>query len=451
MSKPMLAGDGGDDLLERPLAEVTVDDLRQIFVGAAKPDRQWYVGTEVELFTFHREDLRSAGHPTIRDLIRELGGKLGMSEVLEVNDELIGLSGDGEAVSLEPGGQLEFATRPHRSLKALRDEITNWASALAEVGRSRGLGFWAAGQQPFVTRENAPVMPKPRYAIMREHLTGGRARDMMHLTGSVQVTVDFLDEKNLVDKVRTAARISPFLSALVAASPFTAGQPNGFKSMRYQIWLDTDAARCGLWPEMFDNEGLTPERYINRTLDTPAMFFRRGDAYLPGDRRRSLRTYAHEGFEGTTVTVRDYLDHLTTFFPEIRPKGYVEMRGADCVLPAEAVAIAGFWRGLLDDEATRLAVDERLAAMDFEAVRALQPRVARVGLEADSAAGPVLDVIRWLVEAAHGRLCASAPDCAECIEPLLERAQSGRSPADELLERAAASSVKAALELVEVR
>lgn len=443
----MLLG-GDSDLLERPLAEVAEPDLERLFIEASKPDTQWYVGTEVEVFTFHERDRSAADHATIRELLTDLGGRLGMAPVHEVNGELIGLDGDGETVSLEPGGQLEFATRPHRALKALRKEIVDWGAALAEVGRARGLGFWALGHQPYVDRETAPVMPKPRYAIMREHLTGSRGRDMMHLTGSVQVTVDFLDEQNLVDKVRTAARVSPFLAALVAASPFTRGKPNGMKSMRYAIWLDTDAARCGIWPEMLDEEGLTPARYVARTLDTPAMFFRRAGTYRPADRQTTLRQYAASGFEGTPVTLGDYLDHLTTFFPEIRPKGYVEMRGADCVKPAEAVAIAGFWRGLLDDEATRREVDARLSAMDFEAVRSLQPAVAEHGLESSSAAGPVGEVVAWLVKTAYERLARSAPDCADCVLPLVQRADRGVSPADEMLAVAAERSVVDALELV---
>lgn len=448
MSKPMLAGAGGEELLGRPLADTADETLEQLFLGRAKPSTEWYVGTEVELFTFHEADYRAADHATIRTLLEELGERLGMTPVLEVNGELIGLEGDGEAVSLEPGGQLEFATRPHRALKALRDEIESWGRHLSEIGGAHGLGFWAAGRQPFVTRETSPVMPKPRYAIMREHLTGPRALDMMHLTGSVQVTVDFLDEKNLTDKIRTAARVSPFLSALVAASPFSAGAPNGYKSDRYAIWLETDDARCGLWPEMLDEEGLTARRYIDRTLDTPAMLFRRGNDYFPADKARSLRAYARDGFEGTPVTVADFLDHLTTFFPEIRPKGYVEMRGADCVLPDEAVAIAGFWRGLLDDEATRQAVDDRLRTMDFGALRALQPSVAKVALEATSPAGPVAEVAEWLVRTSHERLLASAPDCAECLEPLLQRAEARRCPADELLERAARMPLGEALDIV---
>lgn len=446
MSKPMLAGGAAGELLLRPLLETPTEDLEALFLGAAKPETQWFVGTEVEVFTHDLETLEAAPHEVIRELLSELGDRLGMERELEVNGALIGLKGRGESVSLEPGGQLELASRPHRSLKALRNEICDWATTLTEVGRARGLGFWALGHQPFVTRDTAPVMPKPRYAIMRDHLTGGRGRDMMHLTASVQVTVDFKDERNLVDKTRTAARVSPFLSALVAASPFSEGRLNGYRSMRYQIWLDTDADRAGLWPEMVDEEGLTARRYIERALDTPAMFFRRGDAYYPADKVTSLRAYGQTGFEGTPVTVADFLDHLTTFFPEIRPKGYLEMRGADCVRPREAVAIAGFWRGLLDDEPTRQAVDERLAAMDYAALIELQPAVAQVGLEAKSAAGPVGEVAEWLVRTAHARLCRSAPDCAECVEPLVDRAAARRSPADEMIEVAEQRGVRAALE-----
>ena len=438
----------GSELLGKPLAETRSEDLAQLFLRAAKPDTQWYVGTELELFCFHEHTREAAHHEIIRELLDTLADKLAMKREFEVNGALIGLKGEGSAASLEPGGQLEFASRPHRELKELRRELTVWATALSECGREQGLGFWALGHHPFVDRDSAPVMPKPRYSIMREHLRGSRGRDMMHLTGSVQVTVDFRDEINLVNKVRTAAKVSPFLSALVAASPFSSGRLNGYKSMRYQIWLDTDEARCGLWPEMVDEEGLTTQRYIERTLQTPAMFFRRDNNYLAADKTTSIAEYARNGFEGTTVTVADYVDHLTTFFPEIRPKGYVEMRGMDCVRPELAVAIAGFWRGILDDEATRQSVDERLRLMDFGALKTLQPEIARVGLEADSSAGPVADVVAWLVEAAHARLKSSAPDCAECVEPLLERARARRSPADDLIERAEKSSVIEALDLV---
>ncbi len=445
----MIEGEGG--LLDRPLREVSIEELSQLFLGASKTPDQWMVGAEIEVFSFHRKTLKPGIHAELREVIKDLGARLDMAHQYEVNGELIGLHGGGQAVSLEPGGQFEFASSPHRSLKALRTQMTSFADVLRELGNQHGLGFWAMGHQPFVDRDTAPVMPKPRYDIMRAYLPqhGARALDMMHLTGSVQCTVDFLDNKNLADKVRTAVKVSPYLSALVAASPLTNGKPNGFHSLRYQIWLETDDARCGIWPEMVDEKGLTAERYVERTLNTPVMFFMREGGFKAVE-PKTLANYAKEGFEGSEVTVSDYLDHLTTFFPEVRPKGYVELRGADCMRVPEAVAIAGFWRAVLDNEEVRQEIDSRLSAMDYAAIRTLQPLVATQGLGADSASGPVKELIHWIMKTAYQGMKAGAPDCAECLEPLLERAENGRSPSMEILERWEKMGPEEALSIIEL-
>lgn len=449
MSKPMI--DAGSDLLDRPFAETSEESIHRLFLDAAKPTDEWYVGTELELFGFHRSNLMPPSLDELQAVLEQLGNRLGWRADREADGMLTGLKGDGQAVSLEPGGQLEFATRPHRALRALRDEMTAYCDQLRGVARDRDLGFWCLGHQPFVDLGNVPRMPKARYDRMRGFLSGrgARALEMMHLTCSIQCTVDFSDEANLTDKVRTAVRASPFLSALVAASPFTRGRPNGYKSLRYQIWLETDDDRCGVWPEMFDAEGLRVHRYIARAVAVAPMFFMRNGDHRPVE-PRPFAHYAREGFEGTPVTVRDFIDHLTTMFPEVRLKGYVELRGADCLPPAYATAISGFWRAILDDEATRRAVDERLAAMDYEAVRALQPQVAKLGLEADSAAGPVLDVARWLVDVGYRRMKEGAPDCAECLEPLVSLADDGYAPADRMIETALRRSVEDALAPYEV-
>ena len=450
MSKPMNLGAERQALLAKPLKDAGADELENLFLGAAKPDTQWYVGLELEVLGFERETALPVGHAQLSEVLARLGEARSMQREHEANGALVGLNGDGQAVSLEPGGQLEFASRPHRALKKLRQELFDYVADLkAAAGPS--IGFWAVGQQPFVDRDTAPKMPKPRYDMMRRYFSqrGARALDMMHLTGSVQCTVDFLDERNLTDKVRTAVRASPFLTALVAASPFSSGRPNGFKSVRYQIWLETDAHRAGIWPEMLDEEGMTVRRIIARALEAPPVFFIRGDAYC-GAEHKPFAHFRDTGFEGTDVTVADFLDHLTTFFPEIRAKGYVEMRGADCLPPVWAVAIAGFWRALLDDEACRREVDDRLRMMDFEALRTLQPKIAVQALDADSPAGPVREVAKWLAERAHERLLASAPDCADCVMPLVEQAHKGVCPADEMLAAAAKTSVEDALKPYEL-
>ena len=442
---------GGDDFLSLPLAEVGTDGLKSLFLDAAKPSDQWFVGTEIELFAFRESDMGAATHPEVAGLLERMGALRQWEQERELDGALIGLKGDGQNVSIEPGGQMEFATKPHRALKGLRDEMITYCDDLRGLGRDAGIGFWCMGQQPFVHLENAPHMPKPRYEMMRRYLRsrGARALEMMHLTGSIQCTVDFANEQNLVDKVRTSAKASAFLSALVAASPFTRGAPNGFKTVRYQIWLETDDERCGVWPEMFDGEGLTVERYIERAMNAHPMFFIRDGAFRPAE-AAPFSAFIESGFEGTPLSVRDFLDHLTTFFPEVRTKGYVELRGADCLPPRFVAAVAGFWRGLLDDETTRKAVDHRLSAMGYDQVRALQPDVARLGLDADSAAGPVREVVSELVGMAFDRLNKGAPDCAECVQPLLELLEDGRAPADRMLETFEKQGMREALDLVRI-
>ena len=402
------------ELLQRPLTETSTDELALLFAGGAKDLDQWMLGLELEVFGHDLATRAPATYPRLRRVLESLAAHLGWRQVTEGNGDLVGLEGEGQIVSLEPGGQLEYATRPYRALRKLRREVTELIGALSQAARDEGLGLWAIGHHPYADRDDVPKMPKTRYDLMRAYMPkrGDRALDMMHLTGSVQCAVDFSDEQNMVDKVATAARVSPFLAALTAASPFTKGAPNGYRSMRYEIWRHTDNARCGLWPEMVDGEGLTFRRYVEHALNVPAMLFVRDDAYRIAE-PIPYAEIARRGFEDSTVTVADFVDHLTTLFPEIRTKSYIELRGADCAPPVEAVAIAGFWRGLLDDEPTRLAAAERLAPLDFAALDALQPQVAKIGLDAKSPIGEVREIVRWLVTISYERLAKSAPDCGQ--------------------------------------
>jgi glutamate--cysteine ligase len=434
------------ELLARPLAEASVEELSELFTSNAKPQSEWMIGAELELFSHDRAQDQPAQHDAIQGVIAALGRRRRMTGERE-DGALVGLRGHGQLITLEPGGQIEFASKPHVRLKEMRDELMGYVADLRELGAERGLEFWALGYHPFETRDTIPKMPKPRYDLMRSYFSrrgGPRALDMMHLTCSVQCAVDFSDDRNLADKIRSAARASPFVSALVAASPFTAGKPNGFKSLRYQVWLETADERCGIWPEMLDDEGLTVRRYIERALRTPGMFVLRDGAYESVEPKPYVEL-AQEGFRGKPLTVTDFLDHLTTFFPEIRPKGYVELRGADCLPPESAVALAGVWRGLLDYDEPRRAIDERLSALSFADVHQLRRDVARFGLDAQSPIGPVRDIAKWLVDTAYEALATGTRDCADCIVPLVERAAAGRSPADDMLELAAKESIESAV------
>jgi glutamate--cysteine ligase len=447
MSKPLISGEGVT-LLSRPLKDTTRADLAQLFLGAVKKPSDWMIGMEVELFGVHTDTRRPIAYQTVKRVLEVLAERNDLSPEHEQSGALIGLRGGGALVSIEPGGQVEIATKPHKTMKALSKDIARWFNAIRDAGKAEGVSFWALGYHPFDDRDTMPKMPKARYDVMRSYLAsrGARALDMMHCTASVQCAVDFSSERNMVDKLRTAVRVSPFLTALVAASPFANGKPNGFKTLRYQVWLETDDERSGIWPEMLDEEGLTYDRYVERALAVPPFFFmRNGQHRAPAD-RRPFSYWMQYGFEGTPVTVGDLIDHLTTFFPEVRPKSYLELRGADCLRPYEAGAVAAFWRGLLDDEAARREADDRLKRMGYAELKALQPEVARLGLEAESAIGPVAEIVEWLVKLSHQRLLSSPTDCAECVTPLIERAEARQAPADEMLATARASTVEDAVD-----
>ncbi|MBI4816159.1 MAG: hypothetical protein HY791_07875 [Deltaproteobacteria bacterium] len=447
--------DGSDDvvsLLDRPLAEASVDDLVTLFAAGAKQKDDWRLGLEIEVTPFVRaEPKKPIELPTLLAILDTLAERGGFT--VEREGSLpTALKRSGEIVTVEPGGQIELATKPFKKLRELLDALDEFARLLAAVGNTHGYGFWAIGRHPYNSVESSMKLPKARYKAMREYMgqRERRALDMMHLTGSVQCAVDFSDEANMVAKIRTAAKASPFVSALAASSPFSLGKPNGLKSDRMDVWMHTDGPRSGLWPEMFDEEGLTFRRYVERALRVPAMFFVRDGRYFAAEARPFV-SYGASGFGGSTVTVRDFVDHLTSLFPEIRIKNYLELRGADCLPPVEAIGLAGIWRAILDDEATRHRVDERLKGMDYESAIALQPLASKLGLAAISSIGPVAEVVQDIAEAAYARFATVSPDCAMCMVPLLERAREGRSISDELLIREEKLGLEKALELVELK
>ena len=452
MSRPLLFDDEALNALHsKPITEVSVEELSLFFNKGEKPRDKWLLGLEIELFAHDNQSGNPLEFERLQAILEKVNEIKKWTEETDPNGGLVGLMGEGQLVSLEPGGQLEYASAPYRSLRELRRSLTEFVGLLSQATTQMNGRLLAMGQQAHATVETIPKMPKNRYDVMRGYLPdhGALALDMMHLTGSMQCAVDFSSETNMADKIRTAARVSPFLAALAAASPFTDGKPNGFKSRRYEIWLHTDNTRCGIWPEMLDETGLSYARYIERALRTPAMLFLRNGRFCQAE-RIPFAEYAKLGFEDTVITVEDFLLHLTSLFPEVRPKTYVELRGADCAPPLESLAIAGFWRGLLDDEDTRQAADERLSSLTFEDLKQLQKDVARVGLEAKSPIGEVGEIIKGLVESSYNRMEKSAPDCAECILPILKRAHRKKSLADDMLEKAATSSVDEAIKLCQV-
>jgi glutamate--cysteine ligase len=287
-------------------------------------------------------------------------------------------------------------------------------------------------------------MPKGRYKIMREYMPkkGSLGLDMMLRTCTVQVNLDFESDADMVRKMRVALALQPIATALFANSPFTEGKPNGFLSYRSHIWTDTDPDRCGMLPFVFE-DGFGFERWVDYLLDVPMYFVYRDGAYIDmsGKSFRDFMAGRLEGFKGQIPNMGDWTDHMTTVFPEVRLKRYIEMRGADggpwgrlCALPALWVGI--YYDRTALDAAWDLCKDWTVAEM--EQMRAAVPRL---GLKAPFRKGTVQDLARETVAiAAAGLRRRAIPDVTDLseepyIEELKQIAESGITPAERLLDR----------------
>lgn len=423
-----------------------IQDRRELVAyleSGSKPRDDWRIGTEHEKFGFRLDDLRPPtweGERGIEALLRGLT-RFGW-EPFEEHGKLIALTKAGASVTLEPAGQLELSGAMLENIHQTCCETTTHLREVKAVGDELGLGFLGMGFQPKWRREDMPWMPKGRYRIMREYMPkrGHLGLDMMTRTCTVQVNLDFASEADMVRKFRVSLALQPIATALFADSPFTDGKPNGYLSYRSHIWTDTDPDRTGMLDFVFE-DGFGFERYVDYLLDVPMYFVYRDGEYLDAS-GKSFRAFLDGRLDllpGEKPTMKDWADHMTTAFPEVRLKKYLEMRGADggpwnrlCALPA-------FWTGLLYDDAALDAAwdlvrdftrEERHALRDGVPKHALKlpfrgATVRELALEALKIAGQGL--------ARRNRLNATGATEAVFLEPLVEFALAGETPAERKL------------------
>ena len=418
-------------------------ELVDYHASGSRPPEQWMIGTEHEKFGFHLDDLRPPtyeGPQGIEAMLRGLT-RFGWQPV-EEHGKVIALLRDGGSITLEPAGQFELSGAMLRNIHETCCETMAHLREVKTVAEELGLGFLGMGFQPKWKREEMPWMPKGRYQIMRDYMprVGKLGLDMMTRTCTVQVNLDFSSEADMVKKFRVSLALQPIATALFADSPFTEGKPNGYLSYRSHIWTDTDPDRTGMLDFVFE-EGFGFERYVDYLLGVPMYFSYRGGEYIDcaGLSFRDFMAGKLPALPGALPTMKDWVDHMTTAFPEVRLKRYLEMRGADggpwnrlCALPA-------FWVGLLyDSEALDAAwdlvkdftMDERNALRDGVPEKALKlpfrkGTVRDLALEALKIAGQGL--------ARRNVLNGSGATEAVFLEPLIEFALANETPAERKL------------------
>jgi glutamate--cysteine ligase len=408
----------------------SVEDLLQYFHDAEKRAGPLLVGLEHEKLVYPVSSVAPVPYEGPAGIAAVLKGfeAFGWKPFRE-GETVIAMTRGSSTLSLEPGGQLELSGAPAPSARGAHEENVRHIEESRQVVSRLGLRLVALGYRPFDRIAEMPWMPKARYAVMRKTLgaRGQLAHAMMLMTATGQVSLDWSDEADCARKMTLAARVSPVLVSLYANSPLVEGVPSGFMSYRSHVWTDVDRARCGYIPSMVDGS-FSYRTYVEWALDAPLLFLRRGGGYLSP--AMTFRQLLAKGFEGRPALYDDWVDHLSTLFPEVRIKRVLEIRSADCGTVAMTGALAALMRGLLYD---RAAGDELFALLKTPAYGdhlARHELAQREGLSGKGLGGLAMDV----VQIARRGLKRLDPLDAPLLDVLEERAKAGRSPALEVLD-----------------
>ena len=415
----------------------------EYLASGCKPREDWRIGTEHEKIAFSTKDnlpLPYEGETSIRALLE--GMQRFDWEPFYEGGNIIGLKRDGASVSLEPGGQFELSGAPLEHVHQTCAEVTRHLREVREVADEIGAGFLSLGFRPDTKLADVPIMPKGRYKIMREYMqkVGTLGREMMFRTCTVQTNLDFGSEADMVKKFRVSLALQPICTALFANSPFTDGVPNGYKSYRSRVWMDTDNDRSGMLPFVFE-EGFGFEQYVDYALQVPMYFVVRDGEFLDASGKdfRDFLTGNLDVVPGELPSLSDFEDHLSTIFPEVRLKRFLEMRGGDTGPWDELCAFPAYWVGLLYDDTALNAAWELCKGWTAEQRQQLRDDVPAQGFEAKIAGRTVRDIAAETLKIAReglnrrGRMNGHGENETVFLQALDEMVRDGKSNADRLL------------------
>lgn len=415
---------------------LTKQDLVAYLASGCKPKEKWRIGTEHEKFGFQQSTLQPMKYEQISELLQGMGERFAWDKVME-GDFIIGLKQDKQSISLEPGGQFELSGAPLETLHQTCAEVNSHLYQVKAVAEEMGLGFLGIGFQPKWAVKDIPIMPKGRYKIMRDYMpkVGTLGLDMMFRTCTVQVNLDFSSEVDMVRKFRAGLALQPIATALFANSPFTEGKPNGFLSYRSHIWTDTDNNRCGMLPFVFDDT-FGFESYVDYALDVPMYFVYRNKKYVDcsGMSFKDFMKGKLLSLPGELPNLNDWENHLTTIFPEVRLKRYLEMRGADGGPWRRLCALPALWVGLLYDETSLQSVLDLTRDWTLEEMQMLRNKVPKMGLKTPFRDSLLRHVAEDILQLAKEGLQRRGFKESGFLNEVAEVVRTGVTPAERLLD-----------------
>jgi glutamate--cysteine ligase len=426
----------------------SANDLVSWMEAGSKPAPQWRIGVEHEKFLFNLESLSAVqfyGARGVNTILEELIRRDGWMPILEGSNIAALRRPPGEPpakISLEPGCQFELSGAPLQTLHEVSAEAEAHVSRLGAMGQELGFGLLGIGFAPTWRLEETARAPKERYSIMARYMpsVGKHGLDTMYRACSVQVNMDFADEADMVKKLRISLALQPVVTAIFACSPFSSGRPNGYKSFRSEMWRHTDLDRTGMLPFAFE-PGMGFERYVEYAIDVPMYFLVRGSRYIDvaGESFRRFLAGKLDQLPGERPTLQDWSDHVTTLFPEVRLKPFLEMRGTDSGSVANACAVTALWVGLLYDA---IAIDgawQLVKDWSIEELQRLRRDVPKYALNTSVDSRLILDIAKDILAIARGglrrrsRVNGDREDETLFLSVAEAIVDSRRTPADELL------------------
>ncbi len=417
------------DQSESPILE-SEEELIAFFKASEKSSEYFRVGAETERVLYSKDTLKpvpfEGGIRPLLEGMTEKGWSL----------EPLGLNKDGMSVSLEPGGQLELAGKPVTHTDAIREEVNAFNRQVLEVCEPLGIGVSTLGMRPFSKVSDACWMPRERYRGMRTYLEsrGQTGHNMMVMTATIQANYDFDSEADMVKKMRVGMGASPVVAAMFANSPFGPEGWTGYRSSRCAVWFSVDPERCGLLPMVYDDD-FGYRKYLDYILDIPMFFLQRGAVFHDVE-RLTFRNFLKDGFNGEKATVADFETHLSTIFPEVRLKRFIEVRSADGGPPEMAAALAALWKGLFYDADSMQAAYELLGGYSMAQRVEMQHTAAQDALKGHGKGFHLGELAKELVRLGVDgltRLSQGGEDEAHHLKPLQDIVESGETLADQLL------------------
>lgn len=411
--------------------------LAKYLQSGEKDCSNFKVGTENETFAFFIDDnspVPYEGKRSISAILKQLEKKLGWLPIMDDN-KIIGLTSDtGAAISIEPGGQLELSGAPLFTINDTSKELQHYIDTLYEIVKPMKIGFLNMGAHPTLSIADIPKMPKSRYKIMDKYMpkVGNNGHDMMYGTATVQANLDFSSESDMRRKMQLGMKLQPIATALFSSSPFSRSVPNGYYSWRAAIWRDTDNQRAGLLPFVWSNN-FGYSDYVEWALDVNMYFIVREGIYIDCT-HMSFNEFLEHGYNGYKATMGDFINHLSTLFPEVRLKTYIEMRGADCGLPSMLCALPAFWVGLLYSEKSMDALCDLTIDWSVDEVQKMLLSVPKEGLQTKFKNHSLQEIAIEVVNIAIAGLEDRGKDEARFLDPIKNIADSGKNMAQIMLE-----------------